>query len=109
MKKVTALIYLLIMLFLSISCGKTEDMNLDNPGDKTEEGDTGDDEPGNDNELFFGGNDVIKYNSSHVFHRTIYVDAQNGDDNRDGLSEATAIKSLKRLAGLSLTMEIRFC
>ena len=103
MKKVTALIYLLIMLFLSISCGKTEDMNLDNPGDKTEEGDTGDDEPGNDNELFFGGNDVIKYNSSHVFHRTIYVDAQNGDDNRDGLSEATAIKSLKRLAGLSLT------
>ncbi len=42
-------------------------------------------------------NDKIKYSESFSFSRTIYVDPVDGDDNNDGLSEDSAIKTLAHL------------
>lgn len=48
-------------------------------------------------------NNQIKYSAGLTYNRTIYVDAEGGDDSQDGLSSDRAIKSLDRLAEMKLT------
>ncbi|MFR9651345.1 MAG: right-handed parallel beta-helix repeat-containing protein, partial [Rikenellaceae bacterium] len=47
-------------------------------------------------------NNSISYKTQHKFERTIYVDAQSGSDKNSGLSADNAIKSLDKLAKMSL-------
>ncbi|MFI3285589.1 MAG: right-handed parallel beta-helix repeat-containing protein [Rikenellaceae bacterium] len=44
----------------------------------------------------------IEYRATSKFHRTIYVDAADGDDSKSGLKRSEAIKSLEQLAKMNL-------
>lgn len=48
-------------------------------------------------------NDSIKFQTTQNYSRTFYVDPENGSDTNDGLSEASALKTLDALAGKNLT------
>ncbi|MFI3319356.1 MAG: right-handed parallel beta-helix repeat-containing protein [Rikenellaceae bacterium] len=47
-------------------------------------------------------NDKILYTSKSKFNRTIYVDAESGNDTNKGTSEATPIKTLAKLAEMGI-------
>lgn len=48
-------------------------------------------------------NDSIKFETNQTYYHTFYVDAETGADSNDGLSLATALKTLDKLAQQEIT------
>ncbi len=109
------------MLLCVPSCTETPE-ELDNPVEESETDDdtdqsTNKDEDSKDeevedstafDEMFSEENDTIMYTTSDYstgksYTRTIYVDAEAGDDLNDGLSITTPIQSLTKLAEIGIT------
>ncbi len=57
---------------------------------------------GSFDDSFTKENNSIKYQPTSKFKRTIYVDAQGGNDSASGLSSSKAIKTLDKLASMNI-------
>ena len=114
MKKILSLAYVLILCTFIVACDKKTKEELppkpdvENP-DEDKDDENKDEEEGDLNLAdpfsitYPEENDEIKYNENYNFDRTIYIDAENGNDTtNNGLSEDAPIKTLAKLKDMKI-------
>lgn len=100
-----SIVKLFLLFFCCLPMGLSAQVQLESAMENASSAPIYDDVPVAPNGFVFKKpetNNKIKYKAKTKFRRTIYVDAEKGNDRNKGLSKNEAIKSLKKLVKLKL-------